>query len=571
MFTNESLQRLREKVDLVEVLTGYIELKRAGASYKAICPFHQEKSPSFHMKQGDTHYHCFGCGAHGDAIQFLMNYLHVSFREAVETLAERFHVILEEVEKEEEKGVSREKLKEALELSSEFYNFFLLHAEEAREPLNYLFKRGLSLDFIRRFQLGYAPAGGDFFHKRMKDKKIDREVLTEAGLLNASGREFFKERITFPIFNARGTIVGFSARKTREEVFGGKYINTPETKLFKKSKLLYGLNYCRRRIAKERRAIIVEGQIDCLRLIDVGLDYAVAALGTAFGKGHVQELKQLGVLEVKLLFDGDNAGQAALSKVGDLFQKAGIGVYVIRMPDGYDPDSFLREHGKEALEILLGKGEEYLAFQVRHLSSKLPQTAAGKTALIGELSKQIKGWDEPVMIHESLRKLAQLTNVPEHMVGQVNPPRSQKVESFQINPNRILELDLLRWLVLLQREDFLETARHYLDLSYFFVPSCQKIYKALLEGANDLLALAPEIEDESLIEEIMDKKINRERAEQQFVETVQKLSDRYWLKKREAIQQKIHSGKESEEKVLELVREFDLLGKNRTEVKLQSV
>lgn len=569
MFTKESLQRLRERIDLIETLSSHIDLKRTGASYKACCPFHDEKTPSFVVKRGDTHYHCFGCGAHGDAIAFLMNYLHLSFREAVETLAEKFHVVLEKQERqEEEKGLPRENLKEALERANEFYHFFLLNAEEGRPALNYLFKRGLTLDFIRRFELGYAPEGGGYFLKWMHDKKIDNEALKEAGLLNAAGREFFRERITFPIYNARGSIVGFSARKIKEETFGGKYINTGETKLFKKSHLLYGLNYSRRRIAKERKALIVEGQIDCLRLIDAGFDLTVAALGTAFGEGHVRELKQLGVLEVKLLFDGDNAGQAAQSKVGDLFQKVGIEVKCIPLPQGYDPDSLVRQQGKEALGKLLEKGMDYLSFQIQYLLRDLPDSPAGKNALIAQLSKQIKAWEEPVMVHESLRRLAKLTHVPEHMVGAVNRPIRQPAQKFQIDPNRILELDLLRWLLLMERDDFIATARHYLSLSHFFVPDCQKIYQAILEGAKDLLAIAPEIEDEGIIAEIMGKKINRERAESHFIATVQKLADRKWLAQRETIKQKIDQGGHCQEKELELLKEFDALGKKRKQVSL---
>ncbi len=570
MFTKESLQRLRERVDLIETLSGYVELKKAGATYKGLCPFHEEKTPSFVVGKGDTHYHCFGCGAHGDSIGFLMNYLHVSFREAVETLAEKFHVILQEEQKQEEKGTPREQLKEALERASEFYQSILLQAEEGREALNYLFKRGFSLDFIRRFQLGFAPDGGGYFMKHMKDKNIDIQSLRESGLLNASDREFFRERITFPIYNPRGSLVGFSARKIKEETFGGKYINTGETKLFKKSNLLYGLNYCRRNIAKQRRAIVVEGQIDCLRLIDAGFETSVAALGTAFGAGHVRELVTLGTLEVILLFDGDNAGHAALSKVGDLFQKVGIEVKIAIMPQGLDPDTYLRQKGKEALQALLEKTIDYLSFQIRYVAKDLPDSPAGKNALIAQISKQIKEWDQPVMVYESLKRLAYLTRVPEQMVGQVGRPPVQKRERFQIDPDRILELDLLRWLVLMDREDFFTTAKHYLGLAHFNVPACKQIYQALLDGARDLLALAPEIEDEQIVREILDKKINRERAEQQFIETVQKLVDRFCLDQRAQVKEKIDQGNHDDDTMIELLKEFDHLGKKRPKVEVHN-
>ncbi len=568
MFTKESLQRLRERIDLIEVLSSHMELKRAGVSYKGLCPFHEEKSPSFTVKRGDTHYHCFGCSAHGDAIQFLMNYLHLPFSEAVETLAEKFHVTLDRIEKVEEKGVGRAALQEALQLASQFYHFYLLHTDEGRAPLNYLFKRGLSIEFLKRFEIGYAPQNSDLFLQWMREKKVSQEALVEGGLLNRAGRAFFHERITFPTHNPRGSIVGFSARKIREEVFGGKYINSSETTLFKKSRLLYGLNYCRRRIAKERRAIIVEGQIDCLRLIDCGLDIAVAALGTAFGESHVQELKRLGVSEVIMLFDSDTAGKKAVSKTGDLFQKIGLEVHVVSLPEGYDPDSYLREFGPEKLKEVLGSGIDYLTFQIGYVGKTHDvKSPAGKTALIGELTKQIKGWEEPVMIHESLRKLARLTQVPEHMVGQIPTPfiSGGKSVRMTVDPNRILELDLLRWLVLMgeERKDFIATARHYLTESHFLVPSCRKIFHAYLEGAHDLLELSQSVEEEGIIDEILARKVNRDRADLLFVDTVQKLLDRKWLSKSEALREKMsHSYDES------VIKEFDALKRKRVQAKL---
>ena len=318
----------------------------------------------------------------------------------------------------------------------------------------------------------------------------------------------------------------------------------------------------------QHKAIIVEGQIDCLRLIDAEMDFTVAALGTAFGESHVRELKQLGALEVTLLFDGDRAGKAAMSKVGDLFQKVGMEVKCIPMPEGLDPDSLVRQQGKEALEKLLHQGVDYLTFQIHALSAELSDSPAGKNELIAQLSKQIKAWDEPVMVHESLRRLARLTRVPEHMLGSIPPPAPRQRETFQINPSRILELDLLRWLLFMEREDFMITARHYLTLSHFLVPACQQIYQAFLDGAKDLLALAPEIEDEAIIQEIMEKKVNRDRAEAHFLITVQKLVDRKWLAQREKVKQKIDSGEPNDEKVLELVKEFDALGKKRKIVEL---
>jgi DNA primase len=269
MFTKESLELLRQRIDLPEVLSGHLDLQRSGSSYKALCPFHEEKTPSFMVQRGDSHYHCFGCGAHGDAIAFLMTHVKMGFAEAVESLAERFQVTLEKSEEPQgEKGPSKAKLKQALELASNLYHYLLLYSVEGQVALRYLYQRGLDLDFIRQFQVGFAVRQGDLLMRYLRIHAIDERLQEQAGLISVaqSGRmrDFFSDRITFPIRDALGAVIGFSARKFKEETFGGKYINTPETPLFKKSRVLFGLSYCRSRIAKEAKAIIVEGQIDCL-------------------------------------------------------------------------------------------------------------------------------------------------------------------------------------------------------------------------------------------------------------------------------------------------------------------
>ena len=380
MYTKESLELLRQRIDLVEVLTPHLQLHRAGAAFKALCPFHEEKTPSFIVQRGDSHYHCFGCGAHGDAIAFLMNNVKMSFTEAVEHLAERFGVPLEKMDASEEvKGPSKSVLKEALDRAARLYHFLLLHSEEGQKALEYLYQRGIDLDFIRTFQIGYASNSPDLLKRFLYAQNVSEEVLLETGLIAASSkRDFFCDRITFPIRDPMGAVIGFSARKFKEETYGGKYINTSETPLFKKSQVLFALSYCRQKIAKERKAIIVEGQIDALRLIHSGFNYTVAGQGTAFGEGHVRELCHLGVNHVYLALDGDTAGQEAAVKIGHLFQRKGVEVTVISLPPGADPDSLLKERGPTYFQDLLGQGKDYLTFLFAHLAKTLDPTSLRK-------------------------------------------------------------------------------------------------------------------------------------------------------------------------------------------------
>lgn len=582
IYTKESLERLKERLDLNELLSSYIDLKKSGAFYKGLCPFHDEKTPSFTVKAGQSSYHCFGCGAHGDAIQFLMAHLHLSFGEAVEFLAERYHIHLETVDSEEKPKFEKGVLKEALKQATLFFHCFLLQTKEGEESLLYLLKRGLTLSFIKRFEIGLSPKSGAFFRKVMVEKGIKDEALREAGLLSKERDEdFFKERIMFPIRDRNGLVIGFSARKFKESTTGGKYINTFETPLFKKSRVLFGLNYSYGRIAKEKKAYIVEGQIDCLKMIEEGFDLTVASLGTAFGEEHVKELTRLGVREVYLLFDGDQAGNTASSKVGDLFQKKGIDVKVVKFPSQSDPDSFLQKEGVKKMESLIEEAASYLSFQVEFLSkSHNVNTAAGKNELVTQLTRQIRDWEEPVMVHESLRKLAALTHVPEDVIGVGTIEKSHIAflgrgvsSSTAIDPIKILEFDLLRWLVLFgeEKKEVVELISNNLNASHFWNPIAQKLFSAYMKSYDtekkcDLLTLLIEVDEKEgpeFLEEILSKKINKERFEKHLKETIQKLLDREWLHKREEIKTQIHSGILSEEKALQLMKEFDELKKQR--------
>lgn len=581
-FSRESLERLRAQVDLHELLSSYLKLQRAGASYKALCPFHEERSPSFVIQRGDSHYHCFGCGAHGDAIQFLMTHLRMSFVEAVEHLAERFQVLLEETE-EREKSTPKSLLKETLEKACQFYHFYLLHTFEGHAALDYLYSRGIDLDFIRLFQIGLAPKDPQLFVKVMAEQRTASSLLEGAGLFSR-GRPFFLERVTIPIRDAMGAVIGFSARKLQDSTFGGKYINTPETPLFKKSKVLFGLSFSRKEIAKERRALIVEGQIDALRLIYSGFAWTVAGQGTSFGEEQVKELLHLGVRQVYLAFDGDTAGREAAIKTGHLFQKEGVEVLIVSLPEGADPDSLLQERGPEEWEKLLKKPTDYLTFYVDYLSRSINmQTPAGKNELVMTIAKRIREWDHPLMVHESLRKLAQLTHVPESVLGgleestpQVYVPRTASVSFSEVDPDRILEADLLRWLFLMGEscQEIVEIAKKNLQPEQFRLSSARQLFEKYLAAAaegrsRDLLSLAIDLEgaeQQLFLAEVLQKRVNRERAVPCFIETVQKILERNWMHKREEIKLKIYSGRCSEEEVLELARQFDALKRMRPEV-----
>lgn len=588
LYSKESLDTLRQRIDLTEVLSAHMELKRSGASYKGLCPFHDEKTPSFMVQKGDTHYHCFGCGAHGDSIQFLMSHLKMNFQEAVESLAQRFNVTLQIAEfSEEKKGPNKAALKEALENACRFFHFLLLHSSEGHQALDYLYKRGIDLDFIHRFRIGLAPRESGMLRKVMHAKFIKDDIMGEAGLISPGNegywRDFFLDRITFPISDASGSVIGFSARKFKETTFGGKYINTPETPLFKKSHVLFGLNYSRRRIAKERKAIIVEGQIDALRLISSGFDITVAGQGTAFGEGHVKELLNLGIREVYLALDSDQAGQQAAYKIGDFFQREGVEARVISLPPGSDPDAFLCERGPQAFLEKMQSSIEYLDFSVNSLSKKLDMNSpAGKNELVQTLVKQIRSWNHPLMVHESLRKLANLVRVPEAMVGvgeehvpNIYIKKSANIGLETIDPDKILESDFLHWILLQDRNQsrFLEFARLHLKPEELHVSTCRQVYQACIEaqsngptGLLDITCHLADAEGQNLISEILRRKVNRDRAEEHFIDSIQKILNRNWMEQCEEIKLRIQSAQCTDEEATELSKKYTELRRSQPHV-----
>ncbi|GAB5412042.1 MAG: DNA primase [Chlamydiales bacterium] len=578
IYSKESLDRLREKIDLQELLGSYLEMKRSGATYKACCPFHEEKTPSFIVRQGDSHYHCFGCGAHGDAIAFLMGHLKLSFQEAVEQLAERFHVILEQADGEERKGPSTRELVEIVEKAADFYHFCLLHTDEGHKALRYLFARGLDLNFVKLFRLGFAPTDRNIMPQAMKEQKVFMPMLETVGLTKG-GRDLYSGRILFPILDGRGRVIGFSGRKFQEETFGPKYYNTPETPLFKKSKVLFGLSHSRKRIAKERKALIVEGQIDTLRMIAAGFNLTVAGQGTAFGKEQAKELIKLGVQEIYLLFDGDQAGKEAAVKVGDLFQREGVEVFVAQFPDGKDPDLILQEEGATKLKNYIEKSVGYLPFVVDLFKGNQPLTPARKNQLVKEIGARIRGWDHPLMVHESLRKLAQLLSLPEEVLRSEMPESptlyikqgGSALERHELNPDRILEADLMRWL-LFAEEELLKIAKENLTPDHFRTPAYKRLFTLFTEGTppKDLLELASQmesVEDQLILSELLHKRINRERAKVGMVKTIEELLNRSWMQRREELRYQMQRTGLTDERLFELAKEFDALKSHSPEVR----
>jgi DNA primase len=579
LFLPESLEILRQRVDLADFLSSYIDLQKQGASYKALCPFHDKKSPSFLVNKGSKHYHCFGCQAHGDAIRFLMDYQNLSFSDAVETLALRYGVHLQTAQAVNlYTGPDKKKMKEALIVAKEFFHAYLLHTEEGHLALEYLYNRGISLEFIQAFEIGLAPQSKDLLQKVLLDQGIEEKYMEATGLIKRGDNDltypFFRERITFPIQDATGAIVGFSCRNYKKEAKGGKYINSPETALFKKSRILFGLDRSRRSIAKTKSAIIVEGQLDALSCIFAGLDTTVAALGTAFGEEHIEQLLHLGVMRIFLALDADQAGYHAVMKLGQLFLEAGVEVKVLLLPKNSDPDQVLQVEGKEGFNELLENSIDYLKFLVLlKKKEKGSDAAAAISQIAEEISLSIQKWKGDVLVHGGLRMLAMLLNLPEHLLTTNNKPlahlhvhKQANAGLEQINPVRILEMDFLRLLVFLTPKDreIFCIAEKNIEENGLKDEACSSLYKAYKEcfhqgEAPDTLELLQKVDDTALLSELFEKKVNIEKGKELFLTTVEKILDRNWMREKDLLSEKLHNKECTEEEKTALLESFKTL------------
>jgi DNA primase len=376
------IQDLLNRLDIVDVIERYVPLKKAGVNYVACCPFHNEKTPSFTVSQGKQFYHCFGCGAHGTAIGFVMEYAGLGFVDAVEELARSIGATVPREAATREHHKAAPDLYELMQLATRYYRDQLKQAPHA---IAYLKRRGMSGEVAARFGIGYAPDGWQNLERVVPDYR-DKSLL-ETGLVieNDDGRRYdrFRDRIMFPIVNQRGQAIGFGGRILEQGE--PKYLNSPETELFEKGRELYGLYQAQKEIRAARRVLVVEGYMDVVALAQHGVEYAVATLGTATTPYHVQKLLRL-TERVVFCFDGDAAGRRAAWRAleNSLPQLVdGKRLDFLFLPEQHDPDSYIREYGKEAFERLLEDALPLSGFLLRELSSRVDlNTQEGQSALL---------------------------------------------------------------------------------------------------------------------------------------------------------------------------------------------
>ena len=357
-----SVEAVKNAADIVVLVEARMRLRKVGGSYKGLCPFHQEKTPSFSVTPARGTYHCFGCGVGGDAISFVQETEGVDFVGAIEWLADRFNVPIEYEEASPEadaKRRHRERLHELLEQAVSFYERYLWESTAGESVRAYLASRGVGDEICKTFRLGLSP-GGDVLTRKAREKGFTAAELAAAGLVTRRGSDYFRNRLMFPLQDARGRLVGFQARKLREDdPLQGKYVNSPEGELFHKSAILYGLHLARAAIAKQDRALVVEGNTDVIALRQAGLEPVVASMGTALTERQLTELARL-THRVFLCFDADAAGEDATLRGMELALQKGFDVRIVALPRGTDPAD-----EPAGFEARLDDAEPYAMYRVR--------------------------------------------------------------------------------------------------------------------------------------------------------------------------------------------------------------
>ena len=423
------IDELIARTDIVEVIGSRVQLKRGGKEYKACCPFHDEKSPSFTVSPDKQFFHCFGCGAHGTVLGFVMEYDHLGFIEAVEELAARAGM---EVPREGGSAAPEhphDELYLALERASLYFRQSLSGEARAKD---YLQRRGLTAEIIQRFGIGYAPARWDALLDRYGTTDDERQVLQRAGLIIERNRENarpgeepgyydrFRDRVMFPIRDTRGRTIAFGGRVLDQGE--PKYLNSPETELFHKGRELYGLYEARQATRSLQRLMVVEGYMDVVSLHQAGVTYAVATLGTATTPEHLQRIFRL-VGEVVFCFDGDRAGRAAAwraleNAVGEV--KQGRQVRFLFLPDGHDPDTLVQEEGREAFEARLASALPLADYFIRELASRVDMASVDGRARLVELARPL------------------VRRIPSDVYRELLV--AQLAEAVRMAPNRLAEL-----------------------------------------------------------------------------------------------------------------------------------
>lgn len=410
----EKINEIRQAVDIVDLISDYVQLKKQGRNYFGLCPFHGENTPSFSVSPDKQIFHCFGCGAGGNVFSFLMELESLSFQEATIKLAEKANIELDisPTTFSNESSVSRDfaKMMEAHELIRKFYHHLLVNTKDGQHALEYLLSRGFTLESIEKFQIGYSLNSWDFVYKFLTKRNFEPALLEKSGLIikrDRDGSYFdrFRDRIMFPIFDSKGNTIAFSGRTLGADE--PKYLNSPETVIFNKSKILYNFHLARPSIRKLQQVVLFEGFADCIAADRAGVENGVATMGTSLTSDHIALIRR-NTEAVTICYDSDNPGVEAAYRAANLLNEAGSLVRIAMMPDGLDPDDYIKKYGVEKFnKEVIGNSLTFMTFKLLYFrKGKDLQNEGDRLQYIEEVLEEISKLDKAVERDHYLRQLA---------------------------------------------------------------------------------------------------------------------------------------------------------------------
>ncbi|KGJ29572.1 DNA primase [Staphylococcus haemolyticus] len=411
------INEIKDKTDILDLVSEYVKLEKRGRNYIGLCPFHDEKTPSFTVSEDKQICHCFGCKKGGNVFQFTQEIKDLSFVEAVKELGERINISVDIGNSSDYTSqIASDDLTmiEMHELMNEYYQYALLKTVEGEEALNYLTKRGFTEELIKSRGIGYAPNHTHFCHDFLQQKGYDIELAYEAGLLSRNEENFsyfdrFRDRIMFPLNNAQGRIVGYSGRTYNNQE--PKYLNSPETPIFQKRRLLYNLDNARKHIRKNDEAILLEGFMDVIKSDSSGLKPVIASMGTAISDEHITVLKKL-TSHITLMFDGDFAGQEATIKTGQHLLQQGFNVFVVQLPKDMDPDEYISKYGNEKfLEYVNNEKKSFIIYKVNKHRDEIANNDLAYERYLKEVTQDIALMNSQILQNKIIKDVAHIFNV----------------------------------------------------------------------------------------------------------------------------------------------------------------
>jgi DNA primase len=455
LISEETIQRVSDANDIVDLISSYFPLKRAGTSFRALCPFHREKSPSFHVNPARQNYHCFGCGAGGGVLRFVMEYEHLDFPSAVRRLAQRAGIpIIEEASTAEDhqKHGLRQRLLALHAEASTWFHDQLLKSPDASQARDYLKSRGLNSTIAKSWQLGFAPGSWDALLTHLRGRRFTQEEILQSGLASSkdeppsSGSTLysrFRNRVMFPIRNDYGEVIAFSGRILEADAKAAKYVNSPETPLFTKGRVLYGLDKTKRDLIEKNAAIVCEGQIDLISAFEAGIRNVIAPQGTAFTGDQARLLKRY-VETVLLCFDSDAAGKKAAARSLPALLSQGLLVKIVTLPQGEDPDSLIRSSGPEAFLEVINNATDFFEHSLNEaFASGELNDSAGKSRLVSRIAPPLALVQDAVLRETILGRTASRLGLPQGAIRvAMKAPSVEQDETRAQAPQQEEELTL---------------------------------------------------------------------------------------------------------------------------------